>query len=168
MSATTGLRGKFSGWFKPAGEKPVDILPVRVGGNEYRQTPTNTRMVAWFGAHIADTLARIGNGLVQHGGGDGLNQKGAEIRLFEGTALREHFTAMRGHHNGQRGVGAVWKLAYVVNGLPTIHLWHVPIHQNGVKRRCRVGLVALRPRGRRAGRAGRHAAARSRAGLLVR
>ena len=48
MSATTGLRGKFSGWFKPAGEKPVDILPVRVGGNEYRQTPTNT--ASFFGA----------------------------------------------------------------------------------------------------------------------
>ncbi|MEG0921807.1 MAG: putative lipid II flippase FtsW [Comamonas sp.] len=48
MSATTGLRGKFSGWFKPAGEKPVGILPVRVGGNEYRQTPTNT--ASFFGA----------------------------------------------------------------------------------------------------------------------
>ena len=48
MSVADGLRGKFSGWFKPAGEKPVDILPVRVGGNEYRQTPTNTASV--FGA----------------------------------------------------------------------------------------------------------------------
>ena len=48
MSATTALRDKFGGWFKPAGEKPVDILPVRVGGNEYRQTPTNT--ASFFGA----------------------------------------------------------------------------------------------------------------------
>ena len=48
MSTETGLRGRFSGWFKPAGEKPVDILPVRVGGNEYRQTPSNTTNI--FGA----------------------------------------------------------------------------------------------------------------------
>ncbi|WP_312417424.1 putative lipid II flippase FtsW [Comamonas sp.] len=48
MSTDTGLRGRFSGWFKPAGEKPVDILPVRVGGNEYRQTPSNTTNI--FGA----------------------------------------------------------------------------------------------------------------------
>ncbi|MCD2163588.1 MULTISPECIES: putative lipid II flippase FtsW [Comamonas] len=48
MSADTGLRSRFSGWFKPAGEKPVDILPVRVGGNEYRQTPSNTTNI--FGA----------------------------------------------------------------------------------------------------------------------
>ncbi|TDS79402.1 putative lipid II flippase FtsW [Comamonas sp. JUb58] len=48
MSADTGLRNRFSGWFKPAGEKPVDILPVRVGGNEYRQTPSNATNI--FGA----------------------------------------------------------------------------------------------------------------------
>lgn len=48
MTADTGLRGRFSGWFKPAGEKPVDILPVRVGGNEYRQTPSSATNI--FGA----------------------------------------------------------------------------------------------------------------------
>ena len=48
MTADTGLRSRFSGWFKPAGEKPVDILPVRVGGNEYRQTPSNATNI--FGA----------------------------------------------------------------------------------------------------------------------
>ncbi|QMV75282.1 putative lipid II flippase FtsW [Comamonas piscis] len=48
MSADTGLRNRFSGWFKPAGEKPVDILPVRVGGNEYRQTPSSATNI--FGA----------------------------------------------------------------------------------------------------------------------
>ena len=49
MSAISSLRNKWSSWgSKPAVEKPVDILPVRVGGNEYRQTPTNT--TSFFGA----------------------------------------------------------------------------------------------------------------------
>ena len=48
MTAVAGLREMVNGWFKPAGEKPVGILPVRVGGNEYRQTPTNT--TNFFGA----------------------------------------------------------------------------------------------------------------------
>ena len=46
MSSTQ--RAGLFGWFKSGGEKPVDILPVRVGGNEYRQGPANTANI--FGA----------------------------------------------------------------------------------------------------------------------
>ena len=32
------VRERVQGWFRGAADKPVDVLPVRVGGTEYRNT----------------------------------------------------------------------------------------------------------------------------------
>lgn len=38
MNILTQLRDRLQGWFHGAADKPVDVLPVRVGGTEYRKT----------------------------------------------------------------------------------------------------------------------------------
>ncbi|HEY4664376.1 MAG TPA: FtsW/RodA/SpoVE family cell cycle protein, partial [Comamonas sp.] len=38
MSKLTHVRDRLQGWFGGAADKPVDVLPVRVGGTEYRKT----------------------------------------------------------------------------------------------------------------------------------
>ncbi|GKS92925.1 MULTISPECIES: putative lipid II flippase FtsW [Comamonadaceae] len=42
------LTGKFGGWFGGLPAKPADVLPVRVGGTEYRQTTTTPASVLGF------------------------------------------------------------------------------------------------------------------------
>ena len=39
MMALQGVLERMSGWFGGKADKPVDVLPVRVGGSEYRATP---------------------------------------------------------------------------------------------------------------------------------
>ena len=38
MNTLTHVRDRLQGWFRGAADKPVDVLPVRVGGTEYRNT----------------------------------------------------------------------------------------------------------------------------------
>ena len=38
MNALTNVRERLKGWLAGAADKPVDVLPVRVGGTEYRNT----------------------------------------------------------------------------------------------------------------------------------
>ena len=40
MSAATGLGSRLSGWFASLGSRAAEVLPVRVGGTEYRQPTT--------------------------------------------------------------------------------------------------------------------------------
>ncbi|GKS84827.1 putative lipid II flippase FtsW [Acidovorax sp. SUPP1855] len=45
---STRFGGKFGGWFGGLPAKPADVLPVRVGGTEYRQTTTTPASVLGF------------------------------------------------------------------------------------------------------------------------
>ncbi|MGE8396044.1 MAG: putative lipid II flippase FtsW [Comamonas sp.] len=38
MNSLSQVRDRLQGWFRGAADKPVDVLPVRVGGTEYRNT----------------------------------------------------------------------------------------------------------------------------------
>ena len=38
MNHLSQVRDRLQGWFRGAADKPVDVLPVRVGGTEYRNT----------------------------------------------------------------------------------------------------------------------------------
>ncbi|MDD2545731.1 MAG: putative lipid II flippase FtsW [Burkholderiaceae bacterium] len=48
MSADSGLRARFTGWMSGLSSKAADVLPVRAGGTEYRQTTTTPARVLGF------------------------------------------------------------------------------------------------------------------------
>ena len=74
-------------------------------------------------------VARIGHGIKQHGGGDGLDQKAIDLCVLLWRVQQEHFTAVGGHHDDQRCGLCAHDLADAQAGLPAVHVRHLPIHK---------------------------------------
>ena len=93
------------------------------------------------GARLQCACFSIHHRIEQHGRCYRLDQKAVERSLRVGIDLRQHVAPMGRHHEHQgRRTGAACSgdLANLLQGLPAVHLGHLPVHQHHLVGRARL------------------------------